>query len=254
MSTPLKDQIVLVTGAGRGLGAALATAFAGEGAHVAINYRNSQAAAEALAAKLGPRTMAVQADVCAANSVAQMVDAITAKFGAPTTVIHNALADYSFNGDGRDTLDTLTEGALDAQFRTAVTGALNVIQATSPAMSAQGFGRIVTIGSNLVQNPVVPYHDYTAAKSALLALTRTAAAALGPKGITVNMISGGLLRTTDASAGTPDAVFDLLAANTPLRQVPTPEEAADAAMFFASPWARAITGQNLIVDGGLVFG
>ena len=105
-----------------------------------------------------------------------------------------------------------------------------------------------------MQNPVVPYHDYTAAKAALLALTRTCAAELGPQGITVNMVSGGLLRTTDASAATPAAVFDQIAALTPLRSVTTPAEVADALLFFASPWARAVTGQNLIVDGGLVFG
>ncbi|MFO0072985.1 MAG: SDR family oxidoreductase, partial [Gemmatimonas sp.] len=70
----------------------------------------------------------------------------------------------------------------------------------------------------------------------------------------VNMVSGGLLRTTDASAATPDAVFDLIAANTPLRRVTTPDELADTVLFFASPWARSVTGQNLIVDGGLVFG
>ena len=68
----------------------------------------------------------------------------------------------------------------------------------------------------------------------------------------VNMVSGGLLRVTDASAATPDAVFDFIAQATPLRQVTTPEEFADAIVFFASPWARAITGQNLVVDGGLV--
>src|SRR5699024_7942675 len=111
---------------------------------------------------------------------------------------------------------------------------------------------IINIGTNLVQNPVVPYHDYTAAKAALLSLTRTMAHDLGPDGTTVNMISGGLLRTTDASQATPDAVFDLIAANTPWRRVTTPAEFADAALFFASPWSRAITGQNLVVDGGLV--
>ena len=100
--------------------------------------------------------------------------------------------------------------------------------------------------------PVVPYHDYTAAKAALLALTRTLSADLGPDGITVNMVSGGLLRTTDASAATPEAVFDMIAASTPLRRVTTPDEFADAALFFASPWSRAVTGQNLVVDGGLV--
>lgn len=131
-------------------------------------------------------------------------------------------------------------------------GALNTIQAALPAMRAAHFGRIVNIGSNLFQNPVVPYHDYTAAKAALLSLTRTMSAELGIDGITVNMVSGGLLRTTDASSATPEAVFDLIAASTPLRRVTTPEEFADAVLFFASPWARAVTGQNLVVDGGLV--
>lgn len=254
MSQVLADQIVLVSGAGRGLGAAIAAAFAREGARVAINYRHSKDQAEALAARLGERTLAVAGDVRDASAVRAMVERIRAVWDAPTTLVHNALADYRFNGEARDTLDTLTARALNAQFDTAVNGALNLIQALSPAMAARGFGRIVTLGSNLVQNPVVPYHDYTAAKAALLALTRTAAAELGPQGITVNMVSGGLLRVTDASAATPDAVFDMIADSTPLRSVTTPEEAADAVLFFASPWARAVTGQNLIVDGGLVFG
>lgn len=254
MSQALADQIVLVSGAGRGLGAAIAAAFAREGARVAINYRNSKAPAEALAAQLGERALAVAGDVRDASRVRAMVERISAVWDMPTTLIHNALADYRFNGEARDTLDTLAAEALNAQFDTAVNGALNLIQALSPAMAARGFGRIVTLGSNLVQNPVVPYHDYTAAKAALLALTRTAAAELGPEGITVNMVSGGLLRVTDASAATPDAVFDRIADSTPLRSVTTPEEAADAVLFFASPWARAVTGQNLIVDGGLVFG
>ena len=254
MSQALADQIVLVSGAGRGLGAAIAAAFAREGARVAINYRHSKDQAEALAARLGERTLAVAGDVRDASAVRAMVARISAVWGAPTTLVHNALADYRFNGEARDTLDTLGARALNAQFDTAINGALNLIQALSPAMAARGFGRIVTLGSNLVQNPVVPYHDYTAAKAALLALTRTAAAELGPQGITVNMVSGGLLRVTDASAATPDAVFAMIADSTPLRSVTTPEEAADAVLFFASPWARAVTGQNLIVDGGLVFG
>ena len=254
LSLPLDQQIVLVTGAGRGLGAAIAQAFAREGAHVAINYRKSREAAEALASRLGDRARAFQADVRRPSEVERMLSDIQIEFGAPTTVVHNALNDYSFNGDARETLETLDWSHLNAQAETAVGGALNLIRAVRPAMKAKGFGRIVTIGTNLVQNPVVPYHDYTAAKAALLAFTRTAAAELGPDGITVNMVSGGLLRTTDASAGTPDAIFDLIAASTPLRRVTTPEEAADAVLFFASPWARSVTGQNLIVDGGLVFG
>jgi 3-oxoacyl-[acyl-carrier protein] reductase len=254
MTPTISQQTVIVTGAARGLGAAIATAFAREGAKVAINYRGSRREAEALAASLGNRARAFKADVRDGQAVRHMVAEVTEAFGAPTTVIHNALADFSFNGDARPKLDELTWEDMTSQLDTAVKGALNLIQATRSAMASTGFGRIVTIGTNLFQNPVVPYHDYTAAKGALLSLTRTAAAELGPLGITVNMVSGGLLRMTQASSATPEAVFDLIAASTPLRRVTTPEEAADAVLFFASPWARAVTGQNLIVDGGLVFG
>lgn len=249
----LNEQVVIVTGAGRGLGAAIATAFAREGAKVAINYRNSRDEAEALAAQLGGNARAFQADVRDLEAVKRMIAEVTEVFGAPTTAVHNALADYSFNGDAREKIDRLEYSHIEAQAHTAVGGAVNLTKAVHPAMKAAGFGRIVTIGTNLVQNPVVPYHDYTAAKAALMALTRTLAADLGPDGITVNMVSGGLLRTTAASVGTPEAVFDLIAASTPLRRVTTPEEAADAVLFFASPWARSVTGQNLMVDGGLVF-
>lgn len=250
---PINQQTVLVTGAGRGLGAAIAEAFAAEGAKVAVNYRASRKQAEALTARLGGRTHAFQADVRRLDDVERMVTEVAALLGTPTTIVHNALADFSFNGDARSKLDVLSWSEMAAHFDTAVKGALNLVQTVRPAMAEARFGRIITIGTNLFQNPVVPYHDYTAAKAALLSLTRTAAAELGPSGITVNMVSGGLLRTTDASAATPDAIFDLVATQTPLRRVVTPQELADAVLFFASPWARAVTGQNLIVDGGLVF-
>jgi len=254
MTRQISDLTVLVTGGGRGLGAAIARAFAREGARVAINYRQSRAAAEALAQELGPRALAFGADVTDPEQVAGMVDQITARLGAPDVLVHNALADFSFNGEARAHLDRLAWADIARQAETAVGGALTCLQALRPQFEAQGFGRIITIGTNLMQNPVVPYHDYTAAKGALLALTRTAAKELGPIGVTVNMISGGLLRTTDASRATPEAVFDIVASQTPLGRVTTPEDLADAALFFASPWARAVTGQNLIVDGGLVFG
>ena len=122
----------------------------------------------------------------------------------------------------------------------------------TPHMRQENFGRFITVGTNLFQNPVVPYHDYTAAKGGLLAITRTAAIDLGQFNININMISGGLLKTTDASKGTPEDVFNYIKSITPLRKVTTTEDFADAVLFFASPWSRAITGQNLIVDGGLV--
>lgn len=251
---PISEQLVLITGGGRGLGTRLVAAFAREGARVVINYRRSGDAARTLAEQYGPgRAIAVAADVTDPAAVSALFDTAATHFGAPiTTVVNNALPDFAFDGDARSAADRLTWGELDQQLHGIVGGALNTIQAALPGMRAAGYGRIVNIGTNLFQNPVVPYHDYTAAKAALLSLTRTMAADLGPDGITVNMVSGGLLRTTDASAATPEAVFDAIAAATPLRSVTTPEEFADAVLFFASPWSRAVTGQNLVVDGGLV--
>ena len=249
----LSHHLVLVTGGARGLGEHLVRAFAREGAQVIINYLHSADAAESLAGELGANALAVRADVTDRAEVNALIAAARHHFGREVScVVNNALAAFSFNGDARAPADSIDWQAFSAQFDGSVRGALNTVQATLPGMRAQGFGRIINIGTNLFQNPVVPYHDYTAAKAALLSLTRTLAGDLGPHGITVNMLSGGLLRTTDASAATPAAVFDYIAANTPLRSVTTPAEFADAALFFASPWSRAVTGQNLVVDGGLV--
>lgn len=251
----LNQQVVLITGGARGLGAALTRAFLAQGTRVVINYLNSKDAAHQLVAIAPDRAVAIQADVCDAHAVQAMVAQAQTHFGqAITTVVNNALPVFSFNGEARAHAQALTWDQIHQQMEGIVRGALNTTQATMSGMADQGFGRIINIGTNLFQNPVVPYHDYTAAKAALLSLTRTLSQDLGPKGITVNMISGGLLRTTDASAATPEAVFDFIAANTPLRKVTDPAEFADTALFFASPWARSVTGQNLIVDGGLVKG
>lgn len=253
-SMALSEQIVLVTGGGRGVGRAIARAFARHGARIVVNYRRSKDAAEELVRECGPgRAVALAADVTDPEQVAAMVVAAREYFGGEVgTVVNNALVDFSFNGDARSRADAIPWRQFGTQFEGSVRGAINTIQASLPGMKLLGGGRIVNIGSNLFQHPVVPYHDYTAAKAALLSLTRTFAADLGPDGITVNMVSGGLLRTTDASAATPETVFEQIEAVTPLRRMTTPEEFADAVLFFASPWARSVTGQNLVVDGGLV--
>ncbi|GKS89300.1 3-oxoacyl-ACP reductase [Acidovorax sp. SUPP2539] len=251
----LSEQWVLVTGGARGLGESITRALAREGAGVVINYLTSDTAACALAEELGPRAIALQADVTDAAAVQRLFAQAHERTGQPiSAVVNNALAQFRFDGDARPQIGDIAWERFQQQIDGAVKGALNTLQAALPAMRAQGFGRIVNVGTNLFQNPVVPYHDYTAAKAALLSLTRTAANDLGPHGITVNMVSGGLLRTTDASRATPEAVFDLIAGMTPLRRVTTPAEFADAVLFFLSPWSRAVTGQNLIVDSGLVKG
>jgi Dehydrogenases with different specificities (related to short-chain alcohol dehydrogenases) len=191
----ISDQIVLVTGGARGLGLAISQTLIAEGARVVVNYLSSQTAAEQLATAFPQQVFAYQADVTDKAQVEQLFAAAEAHFGtAITSVVNNALIHFQFNGDARPKMEELTAQHLQQQFDGAVVAALNTTQAALPKMKAQGFGRIVNIGTNLVQNPVVPYHDYTAAKAALLAFTRTAAHELGEFGINVNMLSGGLLQ------------------------------------------------------------
>ena len=250
----ISEQVVLVTGSSRGLGLAIARAFCGEGARVVINYVRSKDAAEVASREL--QCFAYQADVTNASEVKAMFTAVEKYYGQPiTTVVNNALADdFQFNGDARPHLDSISWTSFDRQLQGSVRGALNTTQCAIPGFKLAGFGRIINIGSNLVQNPVVPYHDYTASKAALLAFTRTIAAELGPNigNVTSNMVTGGLLSTTHASKCTPDSVFEQIKAVTPLRRGTTPEDVAGAVLFFSSPWASAVTGQQLVVDGGLV--
>lgn len=248
----INEQTVLVTGGARGLGRAISEAFLREGAKVVVNYHASKDAADALVAEFPGQAIAVQADVRDREQVEHLFTRAAAELGTVTTVVNNALVDFSFNGDARPKAADIGYDSFSAQFDGAIRGAVNVIQSALPGFGTAGGGRVVNIGTNLFQNPVVPYHDYTAAKAALLSVTRTFADDLGPLGVNVNMVSGGLLRTTDASAATPEAVFDGIAAGTPLREVTTPGQFADTVLFFASPWSRAVTGQNLVVDGGLV--
>ncbi|HEY6751715.1 MAG TPA: SDR family oxidoreductase, partial [Rubrobacteraceae bacterium] len=134
----------------------------------------------------------------------------------------------------------------------ALQGALYCAQAVAPGMIERGGGRIVSILSNLINNPVVAYHDYTTAKSAFLGFSRNLAAELGPHNITVNMIAGGLVDETDASAATTEEVRNIVAGSTPLRRLGAPEDLGRAVLMFASPWANFVTGQYITCDGGLV--
>ena len=245
---------VLISGSSRGLGASIAKTFYENNYDVAINYYKSQAKALALAKELGPKAKIYRADVSDINQVTEMIAQIKNDFGTtPSVLVNNAMTSYVFNGDDRKTAETITWSEISNHMDVTLKGSLNLIQTLIPYMKEKKYGRIINVGTNLVQNPVVPYHDYTIAKAALLGLTRTFAKDLGPMGITVNMISGGLLKVTDASAATPDEVFDIIAQMTPLQKITTTKDFADAVMFFASEGSRSITGQNLTVDGGLTF-
>ena len=252
MSLPIRDQTVLITGAGRGLGSEIAKSFCYEGAKVIINYRNSYEQAKNLVDTLGDNAVLAQGDIRNKDDVIKMHKNLCSQDIIPTTVIHNAIDNYEFNGELRKKIHELEWINLQNQIETSQKGFLNLLNVFTQNMKTNMFGRIVTIGTNLFQNPVVPYHEYISGKAGLLSLTRTSAIELGKFNITVNMISGGLLKITDASKNTPEKVFDYISSITPLKKVTTTNEFADAVLFFASPWSRAVTGQNLVVDGGLV--
>ena len=252
MNLPINKQTVLITGAGRGLGASISKSFHREGAKVIINYRKSYESAKRLSDSLGDRAILIKGDIRNKEEVLKMSKELSDQKIIINTIVHNAINDYKFNGEKRKKIDEIDWQDFQDQIETSQKGFLNLLNTFAPNMRADNFGRFITVGTNLFQNPVVPYHDYIAAKGGLLSMTRTAAIDLGQFNITVNMISGGLLKITDASKDTPGEVFDYIKSITPLRRVTTTTDFSDAVLFFASPWSRAITGQNLIVDGGLV--
>ena len=250
----MNNKLVLISGSGRGLGAGIAKSFANAGYKIAINYSKSFDKAKSLSEEIDCDSHIFKCDVSNDEEVHNMVDEIRDTFGEfPSILINNAMTSYVFNGDDRKTAEDITWNEIQRHLNVTLKGSINLIQALIPDMKKNAFGRIINVGTNLVQNPVVPYHDYIIAKAGLLGLTRSFAKDLGPFGITVNMVSGGLLKITDASAATPDAVFDAIAEMTPLQKVTTVKDFSDAVLFFASHQSRSITGQNLTVDGGLTF-
>ena len=251
----LSESVALVTGASRGAGRAIALALAREGAAVAVNYLQSADKAADVVAEIegaSGRAFAHQADVTDADAVQGLVDATVERYGRLDVVVSNALPTYSFDPSADYvSVETVTWDHFRRQYEGAVRAAFHLAKAALPTMREQGGGSLVHIGTNLVYNPVVTYHDYTAAKAGLVGLTRTLAKELGPAGVRVNLVAGGLLQTTDASAVTSEEVFEYVRQGTPLQQTVTPEQFADAVLFFASPWSRSVTGQSLAVDGGL---
>jgi len=250
-----KDQVVLVTGASRGIGAAIARAFAAEGAYVVVNYLSRHAQAETVAAscrQAGGDAWALAADVRSKAAVDDMLQRVIAELGRVDVLVNNAFAPYSFDPEQRQRFWELGWDAYQAQIDGAVQSCFHMCQAVLPAMRQRLKGSIINLVSDLVEQPVVPYHDYATAKSALVGFSRHLAAELGPLGIRVNCVAPGLVVPTDSSRATREAVQSSIAAQTPLRRLATPEDVAGPVLFLASEWSRFVTGQTLLVDGGLV--
>ncbi|OZI44280.1 SDR family oxidoreductase [Bordetella genomosp. 4] len=248
-------KVVLVTGASRGIGAEIARGFAREGATVVVNYLSNATAAEAVVAQcqaLGGDAWAIQADVGSAEAVQNMVDAIVQETGRLDVVVNNALRHYAFDPRRRTVFDDLTWHDYQSQFDGSVGAAFNVCRAALPHFKQRAQGCIVNISTNLVENPVIPYHDYTTAKASLEAFSRNLAVELGPFGIRVNCVAPGLVYPTDSSGGTQESFRDSLVAATPLRRIARVEDIAGPVLFLASDWSGFMTGQVLFVDGGLV--
>lgn len=246
------SKVILVTGSSRGLGATIVKTLVEQGQQVIINYCHSEQAAQDLVAELGSdNAIAIQADVTQREAVDKMITQGTKHFGQIDVVVNNALVDFKFDPTAQQSFTELTWEDYQQQIDGTLKAAFNVTQSVVPQFKERKQGSIISIGTNLYQNPVVPYHQYTTAKAGLIGFTRNIAAELGQYGITANVVSGGLLKTTDASAVTTPEVFDIIAQTTPLRQVTTPEDVAHMVAFLASDNARGITGQNYTVDGGL---
>ncbi len=250
----LEGKVALVTGASRGVGAAVAESLAGEGAAVVVNYLKNEALAGEVVGRIksrGGEALAYGADITDEASVHTMVRVAAEALGPVDILVNNALPNYKFDPVGRKDLASIRWEDYLQQLG-ALKGALHCSQAVVPGMVERGGGRIISILTNLINNPVVAYHDYTTAKSAFLGFSRNLASELGPSNITVNMIAGGLIEETDASASTTDEVRNIVAASTPLRRLGKPEDIGRAVLMFGSPWSGFVTGQYITCDGGLV--
>ena len=180
----LTGKVAIITGSSRGVGAEIAKVYAREGANVVINYYQSKDKADAVVADINSRgegkAIAIYGDVTNKADMVALVAEAKTTFGAVHVLVNNALAHYQFNpGSKMASIKTIEWSDFDQQMKGTVAGSVNAVQACLPAFEAQGFGKVVMIGTNLVYNPVVTYYDYTSAKAALVGLTRNLAAELG---------------------------------------------------------------------------
>lgn len=250
-----QGQVILVTGASRGIGAAIAQAFAAEGGFVIVNYLRNEAAAEEVVVRckeLGGDAWAIRADVNDPVQVQAMVAQVLAEVGRIDVLVNNAFAPYRFDPEQRKRFWETPWADYQRQVDGAVHATYNLCQAVLPHLRQRAQGCIVNLASDLVARPVVPYHDYATAKSALVGFSRNLAAELGPLGIRVNCVAPGLVYPTDASRATKEDVKEAIVAQTPLRRIANPADVAGPVLFLASDWSRFMTGQVLYVDGGLV--
>ena len=243
-----ENQTVIVTGAGRGIGEAIARRFASEGARVACVSRtetNAAKVADAINATTPDRAKAYAVDVADKKTVGAISEKILADFGRVDVLVNNA-------GLTRDGLAMrMSEEDWDLVVDTNLKGAFNFIQGVMRSMIKQRSGRIINISSvsGLMGN--AGQANYAASKAGLLGLSKSLARELASRGITVNVVAPGFI-TTDMTEVLPENVKNAVLPGIPLGKFGEPDDIAAAVAFLASSEAKYITGQTLTVDGGMV--
>jgi 3-oxoacyl-[acyl-carrier protein] reductase len=250
----LSGKVAVVTGASRGIGKAIATRLATEGAIVAINYHQNAELAEALVSELdskGFKTQAFRADMSKPEESRALLDDVVKAFGKVDILVSNAGVEYF----GK--LEDITPQDVDRVFSVNVAGQLFVTQAAARYLPSGG--RIVLTSSVSAKIPVFHHTLYAASKAAVSAMVLNLAPELGERGITINAIApggtatdmakeNGKLYTNPALRDVPPAA--LLKSKTSLQRIAQPEEIAAAVTFLVSDDASYITGSTLAVDGG----
>ena len=247
----LRDKVVVVTGGARGIGFAYSQRFVAEGARVVIaDVVDPLDAAEKLASP--DRVLGVQTDVSDAPAVRVMVAETLRRFGRVDVLVNNAAIFASLKPQR---FDDIPEAEWDRVMAVNVKGMWNCVRAVTPAMRAQGGGRIVNIASAIVAKGTAFLLHYVTSKGAVVAMTRALARELGPDGIAVNAVAPGLI-LSDTVQDNPDITNFQSAAIMQARSLQRdayPEDVEGAVVFLASDDSAFMSGQTLVVDGGSVF-
>ncbi len=243
----LRERTALVTGASRGLGAAIALELGACGANVAVNYWANQAGADQLCARIkqaGGRAGAFRADVRSEDGVARLVQDINAAYGGIDIVVINATGPQPFLS-----IEEQTWQAYLDQLEFFVKSPLLILQRVLDGMRDRRFGRIIQIGSEVVELGNPKFAAYVAAKAAQLGQTRSWARELASAGITVNLVAPGWI-PTERHADVSKDEMEAYAVQVPMKHMGIPEDIAKAVAFLASDAAGFITGQKISVNGG----
>lgn len=243
----LKDQVAIITGASRGIGKAVAVVFAQEGARVVINYRQSEAEAKKLAEEIVSRSgvaIAIKADVSKAEEVRSMVEKTLSALGRIDVLVNNAGITI------RASLWEITEEMWDAVLDANLKGTFLCSKAVARIMMDQGEGKIINIASIRGIAGSERSMHYSVSKAGVIALTKCMARELAPF-VRVNAIAPGYTNT-QLHADLDDAARRRIADTIPLKRFAQPEEIARVCLFLASSAANYVTGQTIVVDGGIL--